>query len=318
MNNHCLIIGGGGFIGRNLTQFLLNSGFFVRIFDRNDDDLKSLDQQWRSQLDFVNGDVKDSQKLIESTIGIDTLIWLVHTSVPSTSMENVEQDLISNISPLINFFEKLHGIVTIKKFIYISSGGTIYGNNIYSQPIHEEYFKNPISSYGLTKLVAEEYISFFLNSFNINGFILRPSNVYGEYQNLKNPQGIIGHAFKSIMKRESLPLYGDGSVVRDFLYVSDLSRLIYKCIEYDSDIKRKIIINAGSGVGYSISDVVERISSIAGSKIKILKMPERNFDCSYNVLNIDKAKEIFSWEPEVSLDNGLKNVWNWIKNTNNV
>jgi UDP-glucose 4-epimerase len=228
-------------------------------------------------------------------------------------MYDVELDLISNITPLIRFFKGWEKKRTLKKFIYISSGGTIYGDSLLSEPIREDYYKNPKSSYGLTKLVAEEYVSFFLNTFSLNGFILRPSNVYGEYQNLRNPQGIIGHAFNSILNKKPLILYGDGGVVRDFLYVADLVELIYQCLESSTEFVQQLTINAGSGIGYSIAEVIREISIVAGSELQVVKEPERSFDCRYNVLNIEKAKTIFSWEPGINLQQGLHKVWNWIK-----
>src|ERR1039457_4624356 len=105
MDKSCLIVGGDGFIGRNLTEFLLKEGYTIRIYDLIQSEPDQVQQKWKTKFEFVSGNINDTPKLLECLNEIENLIWLVHTSVPSTSMYDVELDLISNITPLIRFFK---------------------------------------------------------------------------------------------------------------------------------------------------------------------------------------------------------------------
>ena len=194
----------------------------------------------------------------------------------------------------------------------MSSGGAVYGNPDSIASIDEKYDKNPISSYGLTKLVAEEYISFLMKNTSVKTFILRPSNVYGKYQNLKKPQGLIGHVFKSVLIDQPITIYGDGTVVRDYLHVDDLSQAIILCINNTKGSDNPIVLNVGSGIPTSINEVIINISEITHKKVNIIINPPREFDCKYNVLSIDKAWEVLGWQPNIDLKVGMKEEWEWI------
>jgi len=189
MLKKCLVIGGNGFIGKNLVLELLANQYEVTVFDIVTNNIKEAVQEPHNVY-FIEGDINNTSYLTEQIKEIDCVVWLIHTTVPATSMYDVDFDLQSNIPPLIRFVQHILQNFSIKKFIYLSSGGTVYGNPEQNIPIDEEFEKNPISSYGLTKLVAEEYITFLLKNTPIDTFILRPSNVYGRYQNLKKPQGL--------------------------------------------------------------------------------------------------------------------------------
>jgi len=305
-NGTCLLIGGNGFIGKNLTQILLNDNREVIIYDNS----KPINDS--PKVTYVEGNIENTLLLLSSASSADDIVWLVHTSVPATSMYNVESDLSSNIPPLIRFLQLLPN-TKIKKFIYLSSGGTVYGDRDVKIPIDEGSVKDPISSYGLTKLIAEEYLTFILKRTSISTFILRPSNVYGRYQNLTKPQGIVGHTFKSIIQKQSIDIYGDGSIIRDYIHVKDLAQAIILCLKSLNNNPFPKILNIGSGQETSISDIINLICEITSLPVSINRMPERLFDCKFNVLSIEKAKQEIGWSPKTELQSGLQDVWEWIK-----
>ena len=310
MMKKCLVIGGNGFIGKSLVLNLLANHYEVTVFDILTNNIKEALQE-PYNIHFIEGDINNTAYLIDQIKDIECVVWLIHTTVPATSMYDVEFDLLSNLPPLIRFVQNMLQSCTIKKFIYLSSGGTVYGNPEHDSQIDEEFEKNPISSYGLTKLVAEEYITFLLKDTTVNTFILRPSNVYGRYQNIKKPQGLIGHVFKSILMSEPITIFGDGSIVRDYVHVSDLSRAIISCLE--SDYKgRPLVLNIGSGMPTSINDILNEIMKITEKKIEIIRKPSRSFDCRYNVLSIQKANATINWQPEVDIKLGMQDFWEWI------
>ena len=171
MIKRCLVLGGNGFIGKNIIFELLNNGYFVVVFDIAQKNNKEAVIE-HENLHYIEGDINNTTYLVEKIHNIDYVIWLIHTTVPATSMYNIEFDLLSNIPPLVRFVQQIKQISSIKKIIYLSSGGTVYGNPKEFIPIEESFEKNPISSYGLTKLVAEEYLTFLTKNSNISNKFL--------------------------------------------------------------------------------------------------------------------------------------------------
>lgn len=311
MKNKCLIVGGNGFIGKNLVINLIKNNYSVTVFDIDTKPLQTFLRNSKD-VDFIEGDINNTQYLIDQINDIEFVVWLIHTTVPATSMYNLEFDLQSNIPPLIRFVQSILQVGKIKKFLYLSSGGTIYGNPNISIPINENYEKKPISSYGLTKLVAEEYLNFIFSTNNADLIILRPSNVYGRYQNLKKPQGLIGHVLKSIIKNENITIFGDGCIVRDYIHVNDLSNAIIKCLQIDNKLS-PLILNIGSSLPESINDILNIIHTITKQKLNIIHKQARCFDCQYSVLSNESAKSVLNWHPNVDLTQGIADVWNWIQ-----
>jgi UDP-glucose 4-epimerase len=306
-NNRCLVVGGNGFLGKNLTLKLLSKKFDVVIYDISKPSCVI------DMVEYIEGSIDNTALLVASARNAHAIIWLVHTSVPATSMYDVESDLLSNIPPLIRFVQQLQKDADKKRFIYLSSGGTVYGNASVNSPTDEVAAKDPISSYGLTKFIAEEYLNFFLKRSSVPTFILRPSNVYGPYQNLNTPQGLIGHVFRSLIMNEPITIFGDGSIIRDYLHVADLIEAVLLCLKTTPNSPFPLVLNIGSGRGTSINDILSYASKITGIQASIKKEPERDFDCRYNVLSIEKARKEIGWEPRIELQQGLYDVWNWIK-----
>lgn len=313
MIKDCLIIGGAGFIGRNITESLLKNNFSVKVIDRNAQNIFSLQSKFPS-LEIIKMNTEDTNKLIYELGNIESVIWLTHTSVPSTSMNNIELDFVSNVIPLIKFLSEITKRENIKKFIYFSSGGTVYGNPLIQVPIKENQIKAPISNYGQTKLVAEEYINFILTNSAIQHFILRPSNVYGLSPNLNKSQGIIGHAFNAILKNQPIVLFGNNIVTRDFIFVSDVSNSVIKCLEYNGSHNISNVFNVSSNKGYTINQVLNMIQELSGKELKIIEKPARSFDCNYNVLDSSLISSELGWSPKISFEVGLLKVWDWMKN----
>lgn len=313
MNKQCLVIGGNGFIGKNAVLRLLDERYIVYVYDVASTNIKAAFYN-KQNLFYIEGDVNNTPYLASFLKEINSVIWLIHTTVPATSMYNVEFDLLSNIPPLIRFIQRMIAHEQIKHFIYLSSGGTVYGNTDQPLPILESYTKNPVSSYGLTKLIAEQYIQFMLKNSPIQTFIIRPSNVYGRFQNLQKPQGLIGHIFKSILSDQAVTVFGDGSIIRDYLHVDDLINAIMICLVKQLE-KSPVIFNVGSAKGMSINEMIQKVSDVSGRNVEMVYYPSRPFDCNYNVLAIDQAKQLLGWQPKVTLEEGLKDVWAWISAT---
>lgn len=303
------VIGAGGFIGTNLVDFLLTQGYTLVSLSNH----FSQEKQHKNNLEII-ADVNQTQDLVKLLKDCHVVIWLVNVSVPGSNMSLTEEfDL--NTKPLIKFLEKANELPVMQKFIYLSSGGTVYGNTEEHSPITEEHSKSPISAYGLSKLVTENYIEFFTQKNNFQSYILRPSNVYGKYQNLVKPQGIIGFAFKSVIQNTAIDLYDDGKVIRDFIFVKDLAEAISKCIEKIANKTKTNIYNVGSGIPYSIKEIIQKISLISKNEVQTIAKESRNFDCEYNVLDINKINRELGWSPSTKIEEGLAEVAEWINNS---
>ena len=313
MKKKVIIIGGAGFIGKNLSRYLSNQNIKVKIIDKYIENI-SVDPNFYQNMKIGQVDVNETSKIIDHLEDYENIIWLVHNSVPSNSMLDISNDLINNIIPLINFLNRIKDNPNIEKFIFLSSGGTVYGNQIIEKPIKETDEINPVSNYGLTKNIAEKYIKLLLQSSNISSFILRPSNVYGTDQNLNKPQGIIGHAFKAALNNHQLFLYNNGKIIRDFIHVNDLSDAILKCIINITPKSSFFTYNIGSGEAMSMNNVIELINKITNKKILTINKPKRSFDCNYNVLDCSKLKNEYNWKPKIIFKDGLISVYDWIKN----
>ena len=305
------IIGGHGFIGKNLCNILLEENYNISLIGNNSGHVI-----FPSAVKSISVDVKETDQLIQAVAGSDVVIWLASSIIPGLHEATLQQDFERNVRPIISFLEKADQEI-LQSFVYLSSGGTVYGDTTQNLPLDEDHPKQPISEYGLSKLVTENYIEFITKSGTFESFILRPSNVYGPYQNLNKPQGIIGFAFKSLIDDSTLDLYDDGKVVRDFVSVADLASAVIKCIEKPKVSGKTNIYNVGSGEAISIKVIIHLIGQVAGSAVQTQPKSSRKFDCEYNVLSIDKIKSELGWSPKVKLEDGLKEVWEWIKDRDN-
>jgi len=305
MNSHmrALVIGGNGFIGSHLVDALVLAGRRVRVFDRG----AELYRPPLAGVDYRLGDFGDAPALAEAIEGVDVVYHLVSTTVPSTSNLDPVSDIQGN---LINTVRLLQLMVQkgISRIVYLSSGGTVYGIPDVS-PIPETHPLRPICSYGVIKVAIENYLFMYQSLHGLRPIVLRASNPYGERQGHAGVQGVIGTFLQKIKSGERIEIWGDGSVVRDFIYVADLAGLCVKAgaSEYCG------ILNAGSGVGHSIREVLNVSARAAEQAIEPVYKQGRAYDVPSIVLNISKARKELDWKPEVELSQGVSKTWQWMK-----
>jgi len=308
MNKSIALVGGGGFIGTNLANFFIQRDYNVLIIGRS---LIEGNESDTSKTARISLDVNKTSKLVEALDGYENVIWLVNDLVPGASMDSLVDDFNFNVSPLINFLESINKLNDLKRFVFISSGGTIYGDSPDHILLKEESHKNPISPYGLSKIISENYINFITKRSSFESIILRPSNVYGNHQNLKKPQGIVGYAFNALLNNRTIDLYDEGRVIRDFIHVLDLAEAVKCCIESVYKSAKVVTYNVGSQEGYTIRKVLDLINEISSESIKTISKPARSFDCDFNVLDISKINSTLGWEPKIKIKEGLEQVWIW-------
>ncbi len=298
-----LILGGNGFIGSHLADALIAKGDTVRIFDRGPDSFRKP----LSGVEYYTAEFSDTGLLAEALTSVDIVYHLISTTVPSTSNLDPVNDITSNLVSTVKLLE-LMKLQNVPKIVYLSSGGTVYGIPK-SSPISETHTLNPISSYGAVKVAIENYLHIFHHLHGIKYVALRASNPYGSRQGHTGVQGVIGTFLQKIAEGKSIEIWGDGSVVRDYIYIDDLINLCV--ISGNADVNG--IFNAGSGDGHSILDVVVAIEDVIKLPVQLVYMPGRAFDVPHTNLDISKAQELFGWQPSVSLIDGIRLAWGWVQ-----
>ena len=302
---NCVVIGASGFIGSHLVDELLRRGHDVKAAGRKLPGLISVDTNKEIKLKLFNVDITDAAKLKELVKGADIVFHLASCSKPKESDLNPYSDIEINLLGSLNILEAAKE-ENVQKLIFISSGGTVYGMPKYV-PIKEEHPTNPISAYGITKLTIEKYIELYRRNYGLNGIILRVANPFGGRQKTKTGQGIIPIFLSRAMNGEKLIVWGDGSVVRDYLYISDLINAIVTASDYEG---KENIFNIGSGTAYSINSIIKIIRNTIDKEVRIEYRDSRKFDVPTNILCIEKAKKLMKWEPLISVPEGIEMLYN--------
>jgi UDP-glucose 4-epimerase len=298
----CVILGGNGFLGQHLSRKLLERGFIVRILSTKQLPPEySTTQSKKIYLEWVQGDFCDESLMLDITKNASYVFHLISTTLPSSSNLDPYFDILSNVGSTVNIL-KACVINKVEKFIFPSSGGTVYGIPEYL-PINESHPQYPIVSYGIQKLAIERYLYLYNYLHGLNSSILRISNPFGIGQNINRGQGLITTFLVKIMRREFIEIWGDGSVVRDYIYIDDVIDAILAVMESPNAFE---IYNIGSGLGTDILEVVKTIETVLGIEAKIKFKDSRSLDVPVNILDINYAQNELSWFPKTSLIEGIK------------
>lgn len=298
-----LVLGGNGFLGSHLVDKLVKAGNRVRVFDRSPDPFRSP----LPQVEYVTGSFNDQSLLAESLVGIDVVAHLISTTVPSTSNMDPVADIEGNLIATVNLLN-LMKLQKVNKIVYLSSGGTVYGVPKTS-PIPESHSLHPISSYGIVKVAIENYLYMAHQSTGLEYAILRASNPYGPRQGHSGVQGVIATFLSNIANNRTIEIWGDGEVVRDFIYITDMAALIEKVIISD----KQGCYNAGYGEGSSINQILGHIQNSIDIEVKTKYLDKRVFDVPHVVLDNRLAMADFDWQPVTSIDEGIAQTWKWLQ-----
>lgn len=299
-----LILGGNGFIGRNLTASMLKAGAEVHICDRPG--TSSSQEHPSHRLFFHAGDLSNKE-YIHSCLQKGPFDWVIHLAcslIPSSGYEEFIRERELNLTA---GFELTRAMAQYgsRKLLFFSSGGAIYGNNGLS--VNDETAPlSPLNHYGFAKLAMEEFIRFQARSQQIEYIIVRPSNPYGAGQNLFGKQGLIAVTLGKLIQEQAIEIWGDGKVVRDYLHIRDLCSAIQLLIE--SDITNETF-NIGSGNGTSVNEVLQTIRNVTGNELPVKYLPSRSVDVPVNVLDVSKLKQLTGWNAHISMEEGISELW---------
>jgi UDP-glucose 4-epimerase len=293
-----VLIVGAGFIGLAIYEDLVLRGKLVKVFSRSRPEIVNPSH-------FFQGDYKNIDQYPSMLEGVSVIVHAIHTTVPSTSFNNEIFDVESNVIPflkLLNLCKKRD----IEKFIFVSSGGAIYGASN-GKEMKETDVPKPISSYGITKLTMEQYLMLNKQLFNNNVFILRPSNVFGTGQSISKPQGIIGHLINASLAKKEIQIWGDGNGLKDYIFIDDFTSAIKKIIDCPTESKTATF-NVSSGKTHSIIEIVKTIETFTQQKIVLQFIEHKEFDVENISLSNLLFMSTFDWKPHNSLAQGVEKI----------
>ena len=296
----CLVLGGAGFIGSHLAEALLQAGHRVRIFDRPHlDRLPGFLQ--RREFEVFTGDFLNPRSLSPALEGSEIVFHLVSTTLPKTSNDNPMYDVESNVMGTLRLLE-LCRQQRVRKMVFASSGGTVYGVPR-SVPIDESHPTDPTCSYGIHKLAIEKYLQLNHRLHGLDYCVVRPANLYGPRQRLDIAQGAVAVFLDRALRGQPIQVWGDGSVVRDYLYVGDAAEALVKAAAYQGEPK---VFNLGSGVGTSLKQLINEIEALLGRALAVEYAAARALDVPANVLDASLAARHLGWTARTPLAEGLR------------
>jgi UDP-glucose 4-epimerase len=289
-----------------VAEHLLRRGHEVAIVD----DLSSGKRENVPQdATFYEADIRSGKEIEEIFDGFEPEALSHHAAQMNVRRSVAEPDFDAEVN-VVGTLRLLESCVRhgVSKVVFASTGGTVYGVPE-SVPIHEDHSTNPISSYGIVKLAIEKYLGLFHHLHGLDYAALRISNPYGPYQNPLGQQGAIGVFLHHIHEGAPITIWGDGSVVRDYLYVSD----VVDALESAGGETGHRIFNIGSGAGVSLNELLHQIAEVVGEQPEVEYVSGRALDVPASVLDVSRAGEELGWRPRTDLAEGIARTWEWVR-----
>jgi UDP-glucose 4-epimerase len=282
MSRSCgvVLVGGAGFIGRHLAGL--------------------------DGAEIVQGDLTDEVALRGALRPGDTVVHLAWSTLPASSNERPDADAADNILGSLRLFATC-AASGVRRILFFSSGGTVYGNAA-RVPIRETDATDPICAYGISKLAVEKYLALERRLRGLDYLIVRPANVYGPGQDPARGQSAATVFAHRAVCGEPITIWGDGSAVRDYLYIDDLTDAVARLLAFTPETDGARIFNVGTGVGVSLRSLLEKIRGVLGREPVVRYTAGRALDVSANVLDAGRLALATAWKPRVSLTEGLRRM----------
>ena len=302
VGRRCVVLGAGGFVGTSLCRRLGEEGALIVGFGR------------RSRVDdapfpgaWVDGEFEDADAIARVIDGADVVFHLLGGSNPSASNRAPATELQTALATNLSLITEIIR-ANVGKLVFASSGGTVYGP-AHHLPISEDAATDPISAYGLGKLTIEKMLRIYGLTEELNYTVLRVANPYGPFQIPNRPQGILATILKRAVEGKSVEIWGDGTVVRDYLHIQDVCDALVRSASIDSEHR---VFNIGSGIGRSLNDVVQSVSAVLNVPISVDYKPGRSADIPANVLDCTRALHALGWVPRISWEDGVRDTAAWL------
>jgi UDP-glucose 4-epimerase len=302
-----LVLGGSGFLGSHIVDKFLAEKHDVVVYDLYPERFR----RSPAGITFHTGDFGNVGALDELiSTGFDAVIHCVSTTTPKSSNESPEFDIQSNVIGTLYLLD-----ICVKrnvgKLVFLSSGGTIYGDIGDKDMVDETYAVRPMCSYGVSKLTIEHYLDVYRHLRGLKYVALRLSNPYGERQSPLRALGALTVFLHRTLKRQNIEIWGDGGVTRDFIYVGDVATAVY--LATTKPVSG--VFNVGTGTGLSLRDILIHIGKAVGREPTVDWLASRSFDVPRIVLDASKLKRATEWQDVTSLDDGVGITADWLRST---
>ena len=311
-----LITGGAGFIGSTLADKLLTEGHKIFVIDNFNDyyDVKLKEANVAPNLENPNyqlyrGDICD-RELVEEIFKDNSIDKVVHIAAQAGVRPSIEKPLEyvrSNIDGTINILENMKKF-DVKKIVFASSS-SVYGNCTAEKFSEDLKVTEPISPYAASKSACEQFLYTYSKLFGINAVCLRFFTVYGPKQ---RPDLAIRKFIELIEADKRIPVYGDGTTMRDYTFIDDIISGICSAIDYDKTPYE--IINLGGGSPVTLNEMISTIEDVLGKKAVIDRLPMQPGDVDKTVSDITKARNLLNYNPQTSFREGIEKFVQWRRN----
>ena len=306
-----LVTGGAGFIGSHVADLFIEHGYDVTVLDNFASGRReNVPEKARLvELDLTSADaavlVRDGRFDVVCHLGAQIDV--------RKSVANPMFDASVNIAGTANLVEAVRASGHPTRFIFSSTGGALYGDFV-TPPNLEDYPKDPESPYGIAKLSAEYYLAYYARVHRVDTVALRYANVYGPRQDPHGEAGVVAIFCNRILTGQPLTVFGDGSQTRDYVFVKDVARANLAAATRDLPPAGRLDargFNIGTGIETSVIELAEALKRTAGSDVPIQLAPPRPGEQQRSAVSIAKAARLLGWTPQVELDEGLEETFNF-------
>ncbi len=315
MKKQILILGGNGFIGSNLIKkLLLSKKYKIRIFDRFDHGISPIIQKNidNGDCDVFRGDFLNKKDIRKALTDCDYVFHLISMSTPASLYNDLLADIDLNVNSTIRLLNECID-AKIKKFVFVSSGGAIYGDQDGIEKFDETMAVEPISPYAISKVTIEKILYYYKKRNNLNCLILRYSNPFGPGHSIRSQVGLIPIFLRKAIDNEIIEIFGDGNIIRDYIYIDDA---IYKTIELFERKTKYNLYNIASGQGHSINDVIKSIKENTNLLLNIKYIEARSADIHKVVLDVKRVNAEVK-NRDIDFDKAIANTYKWVLDNSN-
>lgn len=297
----CLVIGGNGFLGSHVVDALARRGHHVAAFDRFG--VQSV-QFTAPGIEVVPGDFLNVGDVRAAVAGRDIVLHFLSTTDPASAEGDPRLDIRTNLTSSVELFEACAD-AGVRRVCFASTGGAIYGDQ--DQTVFRETDRTqPVSPYAIGKQAIESYLRYFRRKRGLESVTFRISNPYGPRQSPTKRQGVIPIFLRRLAQGLPVTVYGDGSMVRDYLYVADMAEMVAEAVTTGT---REDLYNVGSGVGTSLNQLLAHVSEATGLTPEVRHAPAPPTFVDHVTLDAQRFTAEFGARAMTGLTEGIRRTW---------
>jgi len=305
-----VVTGASGFIGQAFVKMMLaqeKASTLVLMTSSKAGEAR-LNTQWPGlqveRLTTSNGEVR-----LGPLRDADILLHLGWSRVPATAKADPQADLTENVEFGLRLM-RAAGDAKVHRFVFLSSGGTVYGSSN-GLPLTEGRPTRPVSAYGVSKLIFEEYLRACAGTYGFEYVILRPANVYGNIKGIRRPQGVIEHWLADIANDRPVEIWNGLTTIRDYIHIADLLTVLLRSLTAPVGGKT---INVGTGIGTSLAQLLALMEEVTGRKVRLGPVRAENIGATdVNILSTVYCEEVLGVRPAVTLREGIAGLWTTLR-----